>query len=83
MENFAELFKKNMSDTIKLFQDTTKKVIDTQSKQLEFTTEIYKKSIATLENFNKNSFNDFFTPEKALNTIQKYKRNNKRIIGVW
>ena len=43
-ENFAEKFLKNVSDTMKMFQDSTKEMMEAQNKQLTLTTEICTKA---------------------------------------
>lgn len=71
-ENFAQTFKQNVSNAMKLFQDSTKAIIEAQSKQIEFTSGIYTKSVEAFDNLNKNNVNDSFgTPEKVTETIQK------------
>lgn len=47
-KNFTETtegFKKNVTDSMKWFQDTTKTIIETQSKQIELASEIWSKVI--------------------------------------
>lgn len=43
-ENFAEKFLKNVSDTMKMFQDSTKEMMEAQNKQVTLTTEICTKA---------------------------------------
>ena len=43
-ENFAEKFLKNVSDTMKMFQDSTKEMMEAQNKQITLTTEICTKA---------------------------------------
>ena len=47
-DNFAEKFLKNVSDTMKMFQDSTKEIIEAQSKQIALTNEICTKTVKTL-----------------------------------
>jgi hypothetical protein len=71
-ENFTEAFKNNVNNTIKLFQDSTMAIIEAQSKQIEFASEICTKAVNSFESFNKTNFDGSFgTPEKIIETIQK------------
>lgn len=57
----TETFKKNVTDSMKWFQDTTATIIETQNKQMKLASEMYSKAInATIEGVNKDNFNTSF-----------------------
>jgi hypothetical protein len=71
-ETFADAFKKNVSNTMKLFQDSTTAIIDVQAKQVEFASNLYTQALDTFESINKNNLgNSFDSPEKMIEIIKK------------
>ena len=57
----TETFKKNVTDSMKWFQDTTATIIETHNKQMKLASEMYSKAInATIAGVNKDNFNTSF-----------------------
>ncbi len=70
--NFAEIFKNNMNDAIKLFQDTGAAVLEAQTKQIEFAGNFLKmdtlqKNFESILNFSKVAFNNALEYGKQAN----------------
>src|SRR5687768_17563818 len=71
-EKFEETFKKNVNDYIRAVQDSSKAIIDAQSKQFAFASDIYSKMINTFEQINGNGVDNVLgTPGKFAETVQK------------
>ncbi|HSH64675.1 MAG TPA: hypothetical protein VLB84_02505 [Bacteroidia bacterium] len=65
MEKFAETFKQNANNFSKLFQESTKTLIETQAKQMAFITGLYntgtfQKNVEALSDFSKDTTKKFF-----------------------
>lgn len=73
----AEGFTKNVNQAMKWFQDSTATMLETQSKQMEFATEMFSKTMKkSFDELNKGKLNNSFVlPEKMLEMMRKNMEN--------